>query len=250
VGVAVSKPNDKKQCNASIAPSAEELASIEAAFNYLYKGLVEAKQRFEAGRTEGREGVIHALETVIKFLSLFDPVNADALHAPLARLFDDLMSLDDGKAPGMLTPSARPGRSRASGFYDALKALAVFTVRRLEATDMRPNEARKVVASELTKLHVRPARKGSAGGTCQITERTIRGWQEEIAADVGCHSTAAQTLRNMEAAHLQEVITDMGHSGSTPDKLLLSRFPITDLRRAYIERLASYVARTRSGETT
>jgi hypothetical protein len=210
----VSQPNHKKQRDPSIAPSAEELAAVEAGFSELYRGLTEAKQLFETGHTSGRKGAIHALESVLKFLEKSAVVRSHALHTPLARLFDDLMSLDDGKASGILTPSARPrgGRSRASGFYDGLKALAVFTVRRLKATGMAPIEARKIVASELTKLRARPTRKGSAGGTGQITERTLRGWQEEIAADVGCRSTAAQTLRDKEAAYLQEVITGMGLS--------------------------------------
>jgi hypothetical protein len=214
-----------------------------------YKGLTEAKQLFEAGPAEGREGVIHALEAVIKFLILFDPVNANALHTPLARLFDDLMSLGDGTASGMLRPSARSGRSRASGFYDGLKAVTVFTARCLEATGMRTDEARKMVASELTKLRVRPARKGSEGGTGRITERTLRGWQEEIAADIGCHLTAAKTHWGMKAVHLLEV-TGIGLPTPPADRLLMCCSPISDLRHVYLDRLASYVARTRSGKTT
>jgi hypothetical protein len=216
--------------------STEQIAALNAAFDFLYAGLREAKQRFETGDDAGRDKAIHALEVIIKFLSdWFEPVQAEVLQAPLARLFDDLMSLDDGKVSALLKPKLQSGRARASGAYDALKGIAVFTVRRLEATGLRPIDARKKLASTLNKLNVRPARKGSAGGTGQISERTLREWQERIAADVGCHTTAAKTLRDAEEAHLQEVIAGVGLSalpaGATPDGLLSSKLSATEIRR-------------------
>jgi hypothetical protein len=235
------------------APSPSESA-ITQAFDFLFLGLREAKRVFETGDDAGREGAIHAVEIVIKFLSRFDLVKSESLHAPLARLFTDLMALNDGVASTMLKPKARSGRARSSGAYDALKGIAVFTVRRLEATGMQPVEARKTVASTLDKLNVRPARKGSDGGTGQITERTVRTWEGQIAADVGCHTVPAQTLKEAEEKNIEEVVTGIGLSGlpedSTPDKLLLPRYAIKDLRRFYLDRLANYVENTRSAETT
>jgi hypothetical protein len=243
--------NSAASSEASLSPSE---SAITQAFDFLFSELRDAKRLFDAGNDAGREGVIHAVEVVIKFLSLFELVKNESLHAPLARLFTDLMALNDGVASTMLAPKARSGRARASGAYDALKGIAVFTVRRLQATGMQPVDARKAVASALDKLNVRPARKGSAGGTGQITERTLRTWEEQIATDVGCRTTAAQTLKEAEAGHVQEVVAGLGLSAlpenTTPDKLVLPRFPLNDLRTFYLDRLATYVTATRSAETT
>jgi hypothetical protein len=247
----VNDPNDgAASSDATISPS----DAITQALNFLFSGLHDAKLLFETSSDGGREGTIQAVETIIKFLSVFDIVKSESLHAPLARLFTDLMALNDGIASTLLTPKARPGRARASGAYDALKGIAVFTVRRLEATGMRPVGARKAVAGTLCKLKVRPARKGSEHGGRQITERTIRNWQEQISADVGCHTTATQTLKEAEAEHEREVVTGLGLAGVpegfTPDRLLLSRQPIKLLRSSYLDRLICYVKKTRSDETT
>jgi hypothetical protein len=240
--------------NEGKAISPKQIKALNRSFDFLYSGLREAKRRFDAGDDFGRDGAIHALELVIKFLSLFQPVRAEFLHAPLARLFTDLMALNDGTCSAMLTPSSRSGRAPANSAYDAMKGMVVFTIRRLEATGMRLPEARKLVAAKLTKLKMRPARSGSKISSGQVNERTLRGWQQQIAADVGCLTTAAQTLKEAEREHHNEVLTGMQLStvpeGSTPDTLLLSRFPIAEIRRAYIDRLASYVERTRSAETT
>jgi len=236
---------------ATISPSEP---AITQAFDLLFSGLRDAKRLFETGSDAGREGTIHAVEVVIKFLSVFDLVKSESLHAPLARLFTDLMALNDGVASTMLKPNAISGRARASGAYDALKGITVFTVRRLQATGMRPVDARKAVASTLDKLNVRPARKGSTGGTGQISQRTLRNWEERITADVGCHTTAAKTLHEAETEHTRQVVAGAGLStlpaDSTPDELLLSRIPIARFRRFYLDRLITYVTKTRSAETT
>jgi hypothetical protein len=237
---------------ASLSP--QDIEDLKAAFDFLYCGLREAKRRFETGDDSGRDGAIHAVETVVKFLSGFEPVVAEALHTPLARLFTDLMALNDGTRSAILAPSPTSGRTRANAGYDALKGIAVFTVRRLEATGMRPTEARKIVAETLNKLNIRPARKGSSGGSGRITERSLRAWREAIAADVGCNFTPAQTLRDAEKTHSNLVLTAMGLScvpeGSTPDSLLLSRSSIPEVRRSFLDRLSSFAVATRAAETT
>jgi hypothetical protein len=249
----VSDDNQKAASpEASLSP--EQIQALHQAFDFLYSGLREAKRLFETNDDSGREGAIHSVEIVIKFLSLFKPVLAEALHAPLGRLHADLIALNDGTRPAMLRPIPRSGRAPASSAYDAFKGVSVFTVRRLEATGMDPTTARKTVAAQLVKLEIRPARRGSSRGSGQISERTLRGWQEEIAADVGCHMTPCQTLREAERAQRDEVLARMGlydlPEGSTPDTLLLSRFPVAQIRQNYIDGLASYIERTRSSETT
>jgi hypothetical protein len=228
--------------------------NVEEAFAFLYAELREANRRFQAGGDAGRDGAIHALETVLKFLHKFQPVLNEALHAPLARLFIDLMALDDGSVSPLLKPKRRSGGAPASGLYDAEKGIAVFTVRRLVAAGVKHAAACTMVANRLVKEGVRPARRGSRGGSGQLGARTLRKWQEDIAADVGCHTIAAQTLREVEAGHLQEALAGMGLSvlpeGITLDSLLLSNFPAAALQRAHLDRLSQLIKNLRAAETT
>jgi hypothetical protein len=238
--------------------SPEEIQHISDAFNFLYHGLREAKARFEnpAAHDGGRDGAIHALEYVLKFFTALEGTEVYPLivrggvHAPLVRLYSDLMSLNDGMVSAMLAPMKKRGRARAGAAYDAMKGIAAFTVRRLTATGIRPPEARKVVASELAKLGIRPTRKGSEEGVREFSERTLRKWQE----DIGFNETATNTLRRLEVAHLMETLQHFGllsiPTGSTADDLLLLHFRPIDLQRVYLDKMAAYIGRTRSRETT
>ncbi len=152
-----------------------EGAELIKNLNVLLSSLGEAKRRFDAvddGRAL-RDASLHALDSVIQFLMLFPRVHAEGLVTPLARLFGDLKSLDDGAIHPMVEPMTKIGRAPAGGFYDHLKGIAVFVVRRLEASDMSLPRAREAVAKELNKLEVRPARSGSREGSGRFTSRTI-----------------------------------------------------------------------------
>ena len=75
--------------------------------------------------------------TVIERTGVYPLIVAEGVHAPIALLFDALMSLDDGKVSLMLAPKKRSGRAHASSFYNGLKGIAVFTVQRLQATGVK-----------------------------------------------------------------------------------------------------------------
>ena len=98
----------------------EEVQHISDAFNFLHHGLREATGRFERSGAQdgGRDGVIHALECVLKFFTVIERTGsypfivAEGVHAPIARLFDALMSLDDGKVSLLLAPKKGSGRAR------------------------------------------------------------------------------------------------------------------------------------------
>jgi hypothetical protein len=61
-------------------------------------------------------------------------------------------------------------------------------------------------------------------------------------------------LRDLEAAHLSEVLARFGlcelPAGSTPDSLLLQTYPVAELRRRFLQKLPTYIGQTRSAETT
>jgi hypothetical protein len=172
---------------ATIEPN--HLPLLNEALAFLFQELATAAALHQSGADVGREGVIHSVETAVKFLSVFSPVISSALHAPLGQLLDALLSLDDGRALPLLTPVKQTGRPRASALRGSLIGAAVYTVDRLTETGLPAHRARDAVARTLKAARVKPAR----GRAQIITRRTIRSWCEEVSADVGRHGEAAQT---------------------------------------------------------
>jgi hypothetical protein len=209
------------------SPSSEDIAALNAAFDFLYSGLRDAKKLFEGGNNVGREGAIHSVEILLKFLSRFRPVRDESLNAPLAALFNALLSLDDGSVLSILKPIPARGRSRASGIRDSLKGAAAFTVTRLRATGLTAPDASTHVAQVLRNAGVTAAR----GRYPAISGRTVRGWCAEVAADIGRHGEAAQTFDLFER---ECSVVD----GAEP----------ADVRRAYLESLANLINATRGSE--
>jgi hypothetical protein len=194
----------------------------------LYAGLQRATTQFSSETQDGGRGsVIAALEVVLRFLQKSDEMSSHGLITPLARLHSDLEALDDGNVSALLAPKKRPGRARASGLYDGLKGLAVFTVQALTRW-MDRVDARKAVARKLNELGVSPARKGSKDTSKGITERTLRSWQEDIDADIGLRTTAARTFGDLQAEFQK------------------ANFTAVEL----LDRLSVYVKATRGAETT
>jgi len=243
--------------------------------DFLYDRLREAQEQFLTGKDGGLDGVSSALETVLLFLLSLEPVPGGPQLAPLGHLLTALRALRENKVPPLLTPRSRKGPPPASDEYNDMKGHAVFVLRRLIATGMPPPTARKAVAETLRKAGARPARKGfSAGGPSEITERTIRTWQEDIAADVGFRTTAAKGLAGRERVQLQEFL------GSSPKswQLLLwfnkpgnldafrqvegwlapfdeklsqtSAVDLAAIRKDYLDRMGFVIARTLRVETT
>jgi hypothetical protein len=167
-----------------------EFEALKEAFDFLYSALRVAKHRFETGNDAGRDGAIHALETVTKFLMMIcEPVRSEALHAPLAALFDALMHLDDGETHPMLHKAKLAQRARSSAGRDSLKGAVAFTVDRLRALGVAAPTAHRDVARVLATEGVAPAR-----GKAPTTARTVRLWCENVSADVGRHGEAAKTF--------------------------------------------------------
>ena len=209
------------------APSKEQLAAIEGAFNELYAGLVEAKRVFETGDNGRREGAIHAIESVLKFLERSTVVRLHGLHAPLVALFDALMNLDDGVIQPILQRVPHSGRSRASAIRESIKGAVAFTVDRLCSTGLPVARARKLVSRTLKEVGLAPER----GKNPALTERTIRGWCEDVAADVSRKGEAAQTFARLQAD------VSLAH-GSDP----------LSIRRELVARLSDLIRGTRSAQ--
>jgi hypothetical protein len=207
--------------------SSEDIIALNAAFDFLYGGLRDAKKLFEAGDKAGREGAIHALEILLKFLSRFQPVLDEGLNAPLTALFSGLLSLDDGTALPLLKPVPVRGRSRVSGIRDSLKGAAAFTATRLRATGRSAPDAFADIARVFRKARVIAAR----GRYPEITTRTVRGWCEEVAADIGRRGEAAKTFDLME----NECVLTAGADAAAE-------------RRFYLDKLAALITAIRGSD--
>jgi hypothetical protein len=184
------------------------LAAANAAFEDLFNDLRDAKGLFEAGDRGGREGAIHALESVVKFLGRFRPVLDEALHAPLAALLDALLSLEDGAAAPLLKPITHAGRSRAGALRESFIGAVAFAVDRLCAAGLRPREAQEFIAQVLTDQGIKAGR----GRFPEITADTVRSWHDRISADVEATGEAAQTYKALNDEQLSPPLeTDAGY---------------------------------------
>ena len=167
--------------------AAGDVPRLNIAFRHLWAELREAHSKFADGHH--RAGAYLSLVAVNAFLSLFGPVRREGLSTPLAALESALWALDEGVVQPILKPDrrARSGRARSSVLYQELKGAAVYVVHRLHHLGLEQKKARAIVAAELRSIGVKPDR-----GSGEITARTIRGWCDEVAADVGRRGVAAQ----------------------------------------------------------
>jgi hypothetical protein len=167
--------------------AARNVPRLNIAFRHLWAELRKAQFDFAEGNH--LTGAYLSLVAVSAFLSLFGPVRREGLSVPLAVLENALWALDEGVVQPILKPArrARSGRARSSVLYQELKGTAVYVARRLHSFGLEQKEAQKIVGAELRYIGVTPDR-----GSGDITARTIRGWCDEVAADVGRHGTAAQ----------------------------------------------------------
>jgi hypothetical protein len=156
--------------------------------------LVEAVRLFDPREKGGREGAIHSVESVLKFLAQIPSIGDQRLTAPLLALFDGLLNLDDGHTQPILKAARKSGRARAGALRESHKGAVAFTVTRLQGAGMSREEALEAVAKTLNRVGV----VASRGRYPSLTARTIRGWCELIAQDVGYRGEAAQTCRQLD----------------------------------------------------
>jgi hypothetical protein len=201
-----------------------EIKSAEDPLGFLFKGLQEANRLFVEGKDAGRVGVIEALNTVVQFLLVFE--GTTNLRQPLLALLNALVSLNEGQVLPLLEPQSRSGRAPASAARANDMAMAALIVHRLHEAGFEMNEAYKQVAQVFRDAGVKSAR----GQNPQVTARTVRGWCEKIAEDVGCQSEAAKAFERLKQSKTRGAIAIRQ---ATPQALLDS------LRRSLAEMRAS-----------
>jgi hypothetical protein len=181
-----------------------KIKSKDEALEFLFKALKVANSLFVEGKDAGRLGAIEALNSVVQFLMFFK--GTTDLRQPFTALLNALENLNNGQVLPLLERQRRSGRSPASAAKDSHKALAECTVRRLRETGLGKKEAYEKVAQVCREAGIKPGRKGrdSPSQEPEITGRTVRGWCEKIAEDVGRHLQAAQTLDRLRQSQTPE----------------------------------------------
>jgi hypothetical protein len=186
-----------------------DLPRLNIAFRHLWAELREAQSEFADGNH--LNGAYLTLVAVYAFLSLFGPVRQEGLSVPLAALENALWVLDEGVVQPILKPTqrARRGRARSSVLHQELKGAAVYVAHRLNSLGLEQKEVLAIVAAELRSIGVKPDR-----GSGEITARTIRGWCEEVAADVGRHGTAARRCSELRSHPENKALENMSREAA------------------------------------
>jgi hypothetical protein len=185
--------DNEKTDQPDVDASSEEIAQLNAAFVTLFDGLREANRRFLDVNDSGRDGTIHAIEAMIKFLSRFAPVLNESLHVPLANLMNAMMSLDDGAVAPMLKPIRHRGQARASAFRESMIGAAAFAAKSLIDAGHSKSEAYSFVARTLDAVSM----KASRGRFPSITASTVHKWHDNVAADIDYKGEAAKSFREL-----------------------------------------------------
>ena len=171
-----------------------DLVVLNAALNFLFTRLREARRQFEQEGDAGRLGAFTALGALWQFVVLFEKPSSQSLQTPILRLQDALVSLDKNSVLPIVAPTKRRGRGESSHAHLALKGHVAGTVRRLISLGAGQADALEKVAAMLRRLGVRAER-----GSGQVTARTIRNWCNEVSTDVSRKGTAAQVFHDMFA---------------------------------------------------
>ena len=163
-----------------------DLSKLNSALGFLFNRLREARKQFEQEADNGRQGACTALSAFWQFITLFEKPLEETLHVPILRLHDALAGLDEGRTEPIVKAVRRRGGAPSSDAYDSIKGDAVATVQLLRLAGLTRDDARRVVAKQLSKLGVRPER-----GSGPVTATTLRNWGDKVSSDFGRHSTAA-----------------------------------------------------------
>ena len=163
-----------------------DLSTLNLALGFLFNRLREARAQFKQEADNGRRGAFTALGAFHMFITLFKKPLEETLHVPILRLHDALAGLDEGRTEPIVKAVRRRGGAPSSDAYDSIKGDAVATVQLLRLAGLTRDDARRVVAKQLSKLGVRPER-----GSGPVTATTLRNWGDKVSSDFGRHSTAA-----------------------------------------------------------
>jgi hypothetical protein len=178
-----------------------DLSTLNSALGFLFGRLREARGQFDQEGNNGRLGAYNALGACWTFITLFRTPLDECLHVPILRLQEGLAMLDQGRTEPMLKRVPRHGRARSSESYEGLKGHAAATVQLLLQAGLAQGDARRAVATQLSRLGIRPER-----GSGTVTATTVQNWSDKVSSDVGRHGTGAR-MYDYKLAHGQEILS-------------------------------------------
>jgi hypothetical protein len=229
---------DEEKPGEDVSPDYDRIEIKSKALDFLFTRLAKANRLFVEGNDAGRRGVIEAINGVLEVLRFF-PGTTDH-RQPLTSLLNALVNLNDGNVlPLLERAAAGPGSRPASHARESDKAMAESTVDWLCETGLGPNEARKMVAQACREAGIKGA-KDSQGQEPEITDRTVRGWCEKIAEDVGCHLQAAQTYKRLSQSWATKT--------QTITQKAIESVGVGAVRRALLEALRRSLGEMRAAE--
>lgn len=204
-----------------------DVAAVNEALAALF-GELRSAQSLPPSETHERLAAVVALGAVWRFLVQFESALAEGLHLPLLSLHGSLQALNENNVAPLLKPTPAPdgGRAPDSPERQALIGFAAGAVGWLKWTGLSRDAAHKAVADALHKLGIRPGR-----GSGRLKARTVRGWCERVAADVGGQSIAKIQADAMLTAKWQAKI-------KAPQQQQARKFVLNALT-AHVQRLTA-----------
>jgi hypothetical protein len=154
--------------------------SRSEAFSKLLDRLREAAARHSE---DGRDGAIHAVNSVAAFLLDFQEVNKEGLAIPLLNLAGALNDLDNGIRTPMLSKSTGAGRNKRSTSRRYLIAEIAAVRELMVQKGYRQKEAAKMIAERLNRIGVKNL--GFGGLRAPITQTTVQNWCNEFLKSSG-----------------------------------------------------------------
>jgi hypothetical protein len=154
-----------------------DLETVNQALAELFDSLRLASRFYAQKDFSDRVATLVALNATWRFLMQFRAALDERLHLSLWNLSSALQALNENNVAPILKPTATPKGGRAVDPPDrqALIGIAVGTVGRLRWTGIPVPEAHGLVAAELARLGIKPAR-----GAGRITARTVKQWCERV----------------------------------------------------------------------
>ena len=181
-----------------------DLNTLNSALELLFGRLREARAQFDNEGDDGRLAAFTALAAFWQFITLFRTPYIENLQVPILHLQNALAMLDQNRVLRIVQPVPHSGSPPSDNTYASLKGQAVATVELLVRMGLDPRDARRTVATELTKLGVIPER-----GSGTVTATTLRNWRDEISSDVGRHKAGAVNYDMTLASAEQEKLSNM-----------------------------------------
>jgi len=149
--------------------------------------LLEELRRITLARAAGEDARRCQVAWLTAFLGFLRVFNASDLTFLPGELVDALVGLEEGRVSSFMRARKRrrdEGPARASTIRVLGIARVVLTVHRLRATGMGTDEARRQATKVCCDVGLKRSRSGKRPGL-DIDERTLRGWEEAVAADPG-----------------------------------------------------------------